>query len=358
MKFNKKNAGGESASVKHKKDHKEKNGLTAVFLFGLVASVIVYLVMINVEKTSLSGFNVRQVYVASSDIPEGTIVTTDNITSYLTVKNLDASAYPSNYLANAADIVNYSAKYTIDAGTVLTSSMFEDVKSDVAAMANPREIVINVDSLNRIIAGSLRSGDTVDLYLVTEDPTASYNAISSIITSTNKSISADLNKESAEDTNTEVTSGEDEVTDSDAYEANTVVAGEDVPANHPDNMVTAEDGSDMDENIVNEVINPTYKNILVRTCYDANGNVIANGDTTSICTMFSVILEEEDVSYIYNAVYNKCTVFVSRVIDVTAPVDVDMIQATDSDVVTEAENAVEDLATTASDIVSGFTGEQ
>ena len=61
---------------------RKKNILPGAAFAALIAAIIVYCIMLNVEKNALSAYEKGIVLVTSKDMPRGLVLTEDNIYTY------------------------------------------------------------------------------------------------------------------------------------------------------------------------------------------------------------------------------------------------------------------------------------
>ncbi len=148
---------------------KDKNILPGAIVVGLIVSIIIYLVMINVEKNALADFEKGVIYVALMDIPKGTLVQEDNYSDYLERKELDKDVIPEKAISSPEQINDLIASNTIDKGTMVTLGMFESINDITKNMKNPVIAGCKADDLYQIVGGVLRAGDRVHIYSMDEE---------------------------------------------------------------------------------------------------------------------------------------------------------------------------------------------
>ena len=116
-----------------KKDKKERSILPGVIIVSLLVAVIVYVVMLNAEKTALSDYEKGTVYVTTKPVPKGTMITAD----YITQKEIDKSLIPSGAVSNPEDLTDLISVYAVDQGSVITAGMFTAVNDITKDMSQP-----------------------------------------------------------------------------------------------------------------------------------------------------------------------------------------------------------------------------
>ena len=145
----------------------KKNGQKAkygLFTASLVMAAGVFAVMTYMQKMALSDFEKRDIYVASTDIPRGTVIDIDNAGDYLIIKSVDAGCIPDDVLCDPGDIAGLSPLIDISAGTLLTCNMFSSLESVSLGMKSPVLAGFKTDDLSKAVSGVLRAGDRIDIY--------------------------------------------------------------------------------------------------------------------------------------------------------------------------------------------------
>lgn len=148
-----------------KKDKKERSILPGVIIVSLLVAVIVYVVMLNAEKTALSDYEKGTVYVTTKPVPKGTMITAD----YITQKEIDKSLIPSGAVSNPEDLTDLISVYAVDQGSVITAGMFTAVNDITKDMSQPVVAGFKADDLYQVVGGILRSGDRINIYQVDEN---------------------------------------------------------------------------------------------------------------------------------------------------------------------------------------------
>lgn len=157
-----------------KKAETEKQKLSARLKTGgtlaaLLSAVIVFAVMIQLEKNILTQYEKGTIYVAAARIPDGEIVTESNYKGFLVEKQLDSSCIPATAVCSPEQVRGLVAKTDIEQGVLLTMGMFEPLNEILGAMENPVIAGFKAEDLYQVVSGVLRSGDRVNIYSVKEE---------------------------------------------------------------------------------------------------------------------------------------------------------------------------------------------
>ncbi len=223
------------------KKQKAKKILPGAIAVGLLLSIIIYAVMLHVEKTALSDFERSTVVVAAKEIPEGQMITVQNVGNYFTQKEIDAKLVPTNAVMATDQIVEQVALYKIDAGTIMTNGMFDSFNEITAGMEEPVIAGFKADDLYQVVGGVLRAGDRIHIYRIVE-------------------------------------SGEKE-------------AGSIADAEPTESEETSEDTEEP------EVV--LWENIYVQEVFDQTGNRIVSGDRETAAQRINIYLDKADVEAFY-----------------------------------------------------------
>lgn len=139
----------------------------------LVASVVVFVTMLQLEKNILTQYEKGTIYVAVEDIPKGQLITGDNFELYMECRELDTNCIPPTALDSAEQIADMSALFKIEKGVLLTKGMFEQVDRITENMEEPVIAGFKAEDMYQVVGGTLRAGDRVHIYNVEEDGMAS-----------------------------------------------------------------------------------------------------------------------------------------------------------------------------------------
>lgn len=135
----------------------------------LMASVVVFLLMLQMEKNMLSQYEKKEVYVATQVIPKGTFVAEETYEVYFERRELDVDMVPSAAVYSVEQLGEAMSVYTIDQGSVITEGMFELVNDITKEMENPVIAGCKADDLYQMVGGVLRAGDRIHIYNVNEE---------------------------------------------------------------------------------------------------------------------------------------------------------------------------------------------
>lgn len=139
-----------------------------------VAAIMVYLILLNVEKKALSNYEKGSVLAAQKDIIQGVVFTQENVPLYFEEVQVDQRLIPSAAVTDKEQLIGTLSGINIDKGSILTSSMLNMQNEEIAAMKQPVIAGFKADDLFQVVSGTLRTGDKINIYTVEEDFKTTY----------------------------------------------------------------------------------------------------------------------------------------------------------------------------------------
>ena len=151
------------------KEKEKKNLIPGAVVIAFLASVIVYIVMINAEKNILSEYEKETVLIMQTDLVKGVELTAENLVQYVTEVAMDKNLIPEAAVYDMDQLVGQMTVSDIDKGVVLTRSMLEGTESQSQGLHNPVIAGFKADDLYQVVSGTLRSGDRIHIYTIEEE---------------------------------------------------------------------------------------------------------------------------------------------------------------------------------------------
>lgn len=231
------------------KEQKVKKILPGAIAVGLLLSIIIYAVMLHIEKTALSDFERSTVVVAAKEVPAGQLITVQNVGDYFTQKEIDAKLVPANAVMATDQMIEQVALYKIDAGTIMTTGMLDSFNEITTDMEEPVIAGFKADDLYQVVGGVLRAGDRIHIYRIVES------------------------SEEKEDRGI----------------INTDQAESEEPAKNAEQTENAEEPEEA----------ALWENIYVQEVFDQTGNRITSGDQETAAQRINIYLDKADVEAFY-----------------------------------------------------------
>lgn len=154
---------------------KEKRNWSAARLWmgsimaALVAAIVMFAVMLQLEKSVLTQYERGVIFVATEEIPKGQLVTKENWKNFLEIKELDKSCIPQTAISSEEQIQNLTAVFDIEAGVLLTCGMFAAENDITKNMKEPVIAGFKAEDLYQVAGGTLRAGDRIHIYCVNDE---------------------------------------------------------------------------------------------------------------------------------------------------------------------------------------------
>lgn len=156
------------------KEKERQNILPGAIAASLLASLFVYLVLINVEKNALSDYEKGKVIVAVGNIARGEEFVPDNINKFFAEIQMDKNLIPQSAVTDVTVLGQMAAAVEIDQGSIITLSMLNNRDEMIRSMREPVVAGFKADDLFQVVSGTIRAGDRIHIYTVDEDINAAY----------------------------------------------------------------------------------------------------------------------------------------------------------------------------------------
>lgn len=239
-----------------KKKENVKNLIIAL-IFGIIAFVILLVV-----NSSITQNEVDMVW-SVKDIPQGTILTEDNIDEYVQAKPTNDAVKNDEIVVNKKELIGMIAARDIAVSELMQKGFFlksDDVKNN---FKNPVLVSFSATDYTSTVNGVIRRGDHINISKLKDK-----NTITATETETPTTSTVSTSTDSSEETSDQVL-------------------------------------TDKEENFIME-------DAYIVDAFDSSGIKIDPSDKTSIATSFNIYIEKEDEASFYNAV-NDRNIAVSKI---------------------------------------------
>jgi hypothetical protein len=152
--------------IKQKQEKKHRSILPGAIFAAFAASLIVYVVLLHVEKNALSAYEKALVVTAAQDIEKGTVITSENVNQYFQQTEMDKTLIPKAAITEDVQMIGQYVPRKIDQGAVMTISMAEPMETAAADMRRPMVAAFRTEELYQVTNGILRDGDKIHIYKV------------------------------------------------------------------------------------------------------------------------------------------------------------------------------------------------
>jgi hypothetical protein len=152
-----------------RQERNRRNNIKRLTISALVA-LILFICLTIIQSSILNQESKQSVYQVIADIESGTKITEDNFGQYFAVKEVQASLIPDEYITDKSSIVGKFVNRSYKAKDIVTEDGLTDTERlYLESITNPTEISFTASSLDSSVAGTVREGDYVNIYGITED---------------------------------------------------------------------------------------------------------------------------------------------------------------------------------------------
>lgn len=123
----------------------------------------IFALLLSVEARQLAKYEKGSVVVAISDVADSKEITKENLTEYFALEERPLSDIPKAAYLTLDELVGQYAQSAIDAGSMITKSMVGELQ---AGYKDAVLLGVNMEALAQSVAGTLRTGDVIDIYTV------------------------------------------------------------------------------------------------------------------------------------------------------------------------------------------------
>lgn len=135
----------------------------------LVVTVVLFIVLLFVQRIVTNGTEQKEVIVAQTDLSEGTVIDEKNAHEYLTFTKVDAQIVPESSLLRKEDVMNKRIVRTIRKNELLTSSSVCDSNYDTGKYPRATTVSFQLSSIAYGLAGKVRSGNLVNINAIDKE---------------------------------------------------------------------------------------------------------------------------------------------------------------------------------------------
>lgn len=152
--------------IKEKKQRKPLN--VKVLIYSFIVTLVLYALMLFIERTVLESVDYTMVYVAGRDIEKNTTITASNIDDFFSRQERRSDYLPQGCVTDAGQLIGRFTQHAIVKNEIITISALADVDRRVEKIKEPVEVSMNASILSQVVGGVLREGDRINIWSVTE----------------------------------------------------------------------------------------------------------------------------------------------------------------------------------------------
>ena len=146
-----------------------KNKKLWIGVISLALALMLFAVLLIVQKSMKEEPVYEEVLCANTTIPENTKITEANIDTYIRRREIPVEWLPENYITASEQVLGMIAKTEISEGSMVTVSVLRAYQEYYEEYQKLTLISVPISELYQGVAGSLRTGDYVDIYALYEE---------------------------------------------------------------------------------------------------------------------------------------------------------------------------------------------
>lgn len=144
-----------------------KSGTSAkVILYCIIVTLVLYILMIFIEKSIVNADDKKEVYVAVKQVPDNFEITVSNIADYFKLEDRPESAIPDGCITQDVQLVGFITDRVILKNEIVTTASLSTQDERTKDIAHPIEVSLNASNLAQLVGGVLRTGDYINIWSV------------------------------------------------------------------------------------------------------------------------------------------------------------------------------------------------
>ena len=146
-----------------------KNKKLWIGVISLVLAFLMFSVLFMIQKSMQEEPVYAEVICVKAPVSENLVITKQNVNQYFERKNVPVDWLPSDYVSDMESLHDMVLGTKLSAGTVLTKSMVVEHREYYKEYHELTWISVPIKELYEGVAGSLRVGDYIDVYMLCKE---------------------------------------------------------------------------------------------------------------------------------------------------------------------------------------------
>ena len=138
-------------------------------VISLILAMLLFLALLVIQQSMQEKPESKWVLCAKEGIPKNVVLTEENISLYTEKKEIPVMWLPEGYISSVEQLKGMISEVKIAKGSILDNAEFAIYDEYYAEYQELSWISIPIKELYEGVAGSLRTGDYIDIYLVKEE---------------------------------------------------------------------------------------------------------------------------------------------------------------------------------------------
>ncbi len=146
-----------------------KNKKLWIGVISLVLAFLMFSVLFMIQKSMQEKPVCAEVICVKDTVSQNMVITEQNVNQYFERKNIPVDWLPSDYISNMESLHEMVIGTKLSAGTIMTKSMVTEHREYYKGYQNLTWISVPIKELYEGVAGSLRVGDYIDIYMLCKE---------------------------------------------------------------------------------------------------------------------------------------------------------------------------------------------
>lgn len=160
----------EKENLSPEKLNEKKNNATFIRIITcLIFAVVIFAILVNVEKNIMKNYKKAPVVVCKQNINEKDDINKSNKKDYFEVVQVPKNIVPENTYKSLKEVPTGLASKNMYKKEILLKNDIQSSNLFVKDIENPVIASISIKSLDKAVGGVLRRGDRVDISLIKDD---------------------------------------------------------------------------------------------------------------------------------------------------------------------------------------------
>lgn len=145
--------------------NKKKRAIIVTVVIGLLLSFMLFIFMTQLEKEILSDYETKQVVRSVREIPAGTWIKESNVNDYFHIEEINGKVVTGETITELSELYGAYVNRDISAGEIMYSRVLCSRQTLTEDYDSPAEMSIRIEDEANGVAGTLRKGDRVNIYV-------------------------------------------------------------------------------------------------------------------------------------------------------------------------------------------------
>lgn len=146
--------------------NKKSSFITGALILGVIVSIVVFAVMLNVEKNIMVNYEKGNVVLAKVDVPEGILITEKNVSNYFYVTEREQNTIPGTVFTDIKDLEGKIIMSNIGKDIMVSKTTAVNYDENILKTKDMVQISFETDKISQMVNGTLRQGDYISIYKI------------------------------------------------------------------------------------------------------------------------------------------------------------------------------------------------